>query len=231
MVSIICCTMRNSFMENVFSNYDRQSFKDKEMIIVLNHDDMNIDMWKKESRKYANVKIYQVPESYELGKCLNYGIKKAKYDIIAKFDDDDYYAPDYLVESLSALEKIGAPIVGKKTSYLYFEDEQALMLFRKEEENKYCGKVKGGTLVFRRSVWDVVKFDERRKYGSDAHFLRKCKKEGFKIYSVSKYNYVCIRRKDLDTHTQKRSIEMYMSSCEMICQTNDYVSLITKKNR
>ena len=229
MVSIICCTIRDRYMHNVFRNYNRQKVKKKEMIVVLNHDDMNARKWRRAARKYANVKIYQVPESYELGRCLNYGIRKAKYNIIAKFDDDDYYAPDYLAESLSAIKKRTASVVGKKTSYMYFEDQRALMLYRRNEENKYCGKLKGGTLVFRKSVWKKVKFDEKRKYGSDAHFLKKCKRKGFKLYSVSKSNYVCMRRKDTSTHTQKRSVKKFMSLCRMIRRTDDYASLISKR--
>ena len=105
MVSIICCTTRDQYIRNVFRNYKRQSYAKKEMIIVLNHDDMNIRMWKRKARKYRNVKIYKVPERYELGKCLNYGIRKAKYNILAKFDDDDYYAPDFLKETVTAIKK------------------------------------------------------------------------------------------------------------------------------
>ena len=231
MVSIICCTTRDQYIRNVFRNYKRQSYAKKEMIIVLNHDDMNIRMWKRKARKYRNVKIYKVPERYELGKCLNYGIRKAKYNILAKFDDDDYYAPDFLKETVTAVKKRKGDIVGKKTSFMYFEDKKALMLYRKGSQFKRCGKLKGGTLVFRRKVWRKVKFAENRKYGSDAHFLKDCKEEGFKIYSVSKYNYVCMRRKDTSTHTQKRSAKKFMYLCKKIRHTRRFIPYITKKIR
>ena len=114
---------------------------------------------------------------------------------------------------------------------MYFEDKKALMLYRKGSQFKRCGKLKGGTLVFRRKVWRKVKFAENRKYGSDAHFLKDCKEEGFKIYSVSKYNYVCMRRKDTSTHTQKRSAKKFMYLCKKIRHTRRFIPYITKKIR
>ncbi|GGF98737.1 glycosyltransferase [Paenibacillus abyssi] len=228
MVSIICCTMRNSFMENIFSNYERQSVKKKEMIIVLNRDNMDLKKWKRKAKEYKNIRVYQVSENEKLGKCLNYGIKKAKYDIIAKFDDDDYYAPDYLTESVDTIKKLKVPVVGKHTSYIYFEGKKALMLFREGGEYRHRSKVKGGTLVFKREVWDKVQFDEDQQNGSDSDFLRRCKRNGFKIYSVSKHNYVCFRRENIKSHTQKTSTEEYMARCKLIERTRNYIPIITK---
>jgi len=229
LVSIICCTMRPYYMENIFDNYDRQEYEDKQLIVILNRDDMDIQQWRAKAREYKNVKIYRVSEKHRLGKCLNYGIRKAKYDILAKFDDDDYYAPHYLTEAMEALSNKRVSVVGKYTSFVYFEEKNALMLYRKGGEKKYRRKVKGGTLVFRRSVWEKVKFDEDRANGCDVKFLRTCKNKRIRVYSVSRYNYVCVRRKDISTHTQKTGTKKYMRRCEMICRTRDYIPHISKK--
>jgi len=228
MVSIICCTMRSSYMDNIFNNYERQEFGKKEMIIILNSDDMDIGLWETKARRYANVSVYQVSEKHKLGRCLNEGIAKAKYDIIAKFDDDDYYAPHYLLEAVDQLKKSDASIIGKHTTYVYFEQIEALMLYREGREHKYRNKVKGGTLVFKRSVWDHVKFSERKEFGSDTSFLNRCKRKGYLIYSVSKYNYVCIRRADINSHTQKISMEALLAKCILISHTHNFVPFITK---
>lgn len=221
--------MRPTFMRSIFHNYERQQSVEKEMIIILNKDDMNVRRWRRKARRYNNVRVYQVPEKYTLGKCMNYGIRRAKYDIIAKFDDDDYYAPDFLKESIDAMKRKRAKIIGKHTSYVYFEKEKALMLLRKGNEKKYAGKVKGGTLVFRKSVWDRVKFSEKRVRGSDVSFMKHAKLKGYKIYSVSKHNYVCVRREDTSTHTQKTKAKKYMARCKLICHTENYIPFITKR--
>ena len=100
MVSLIACTIRTNMMNNIFENFSRQNWKEKELIIILNNDKMDIEKWKEKAADYENVTIYQLPQEKTLGNCLNFGIEKAKYDIVAKFDDDDYYSPYYLTEAM-----------------------------------------------------------------------------------------------------------------------------------
>lgn len=230
MISIITCTIRDSFMDNVFNNYDNQKLKRKELIIVLNRNDMDINRWKKRAKRYKNVFIYRVDEKYNIGKCLNYGIEKSNYDIIAKFDDDNYYGPGYLKEALDILNNNRkVSVVGKHSAYVYFEETKALMLYREGGENKYKRRVKGGTFVFKRSVWRKIKFNEELRQNSDVDFLKRCKTKGHKIYSVSKYNYVCIRRADTNSHTQKLSTNDYMNKCKLVTYTKNFLPIITKK--
>src|SRR5699024_408556 len=57
-------------------------------------------------------------------------IPKAKYHYIAKFDDDDYYAPSYLQTSWDIFMKYPeADIVGKSSVYFYFQEQRLLCLF------------------------------------------------------------------------------------------------------
>ncbi|KGM46290.1 glycosyl transferase family 2, partial [Neobacillus niacini] len=100
MISIITCTVREHLISNIIDNYTTQLFQDKELIIILNHDGLDINLVKSSIGSVKGVTIYQLPQNYTLGECLNYGIEKAKYDVIAKFDDDDYYGPEYLTEAM-----------------------------------------------------------------------------------------------------------------------------------
>jgi glycosyltransferase involved in cell wall biosynthesis len=233
LVSIIACTEKPSYMNNIFANYARQSYQHKELIIVLNRDDMDIRKWIRKARQYKNVSICRVPQKYQLGKCLNYGIQRAKHSVIAKLDDDDYYGSYYLQESINKMHRQRVSVIGKHACFIYFEAKKALMLYRGGGQNQYrAGRganVKGGTLMFRKSVWNKVKFNERKLHGSDVAFLADCRRRGYKIYSVSKYNYVCVRRKNVHSHTQKTSTAEYMARCKLVKFTNRYIPLVTKK--
>ncbi len=101
---------------------------EKELIIILNKDDMDIEMWKERSKGNENVSIYQLPEEKTLGECLNFGIEKARYNIVAKFDDDDYYSPYYLTEAMQIFLTTDAQVVGKGKAFMYFEKEKLLTL-------------------------------------------------------------------------------------------------------
>ncbi|WP_164779494.1 glycosyltransferase family 2 protein [Paenibacillus kobensis] len=224
MITVIACTMRSSFINNVFDNYDRQLYKDKQMIIILNNDNMDIEAYRQRASQYPGneVRVFKLPQNYKLGKCLNYAINLAKNGIIAKFDDDDYYGPKFLREAARAIKSGKAPIVGKHTAFLYFKAKQALMVFRSGGEWKYLRGIKGGTLVFRKSVWKRIPFPENREVGTDSSWLHRCNRRGIRIYSVSKRHYVCIRRTDYNSHTQKTSTRRYMSHCKLVRKTKYY---------
>ncbi|NBD27337.1 glycosyltransferase family 2 protein [Paenibacillus glycinis] len=221
MITVIACTMRPAFIDNVFENYDRQLWKNKQMIIVLNNDSMDIEQYQQRASQYPEneVRVFQLPQKYMLGRCLNYAINLAENGLIAKFDDDDYYGPKFLREAARAIKRGKASIAGKHTAYLYFNATRALMVFRRGGEWKYKRSVKGGTLVFRKSVWRRVKFSEYRKSGSDSNWLGRCLRRGYRIYSLSKRHYVCIRRKNYNSHTQKKSTRRYMSHCRLVRRT------------
>ncbi|MFH4090338.1 glycosyltransferase, partial [Acinetobacter baumannii] len=84
-----------------------------EKIIILNNDSMNIKQWEKRFEKLKNTRIFKVDEKSSLGACLNFAVGKATGEIIAKMDDDDYYAPNYLKDMVMSFEYTDASIVGK----------------------------------------------------------------------------------------------------------------------
>ena len=140
MVSLIASTIRDKMMNNIFENFYRQKWEEKELIIILNNDDMDIEMGKKRSKVNENVTIYQLPEEKTLGECLNFGIEKARYNIVAKFDDDDYYSPYYLTEAMRIFLTTDAQVVGKGKAFMYFEKQKLLTLRKLGNENK-AGRV------------------------------------------------------------------------------------------
>lgn len=199
-VSIITCTKRPQYLDNMFDNYHRQLWKRKELIIILNNDKMKLETYKNKAAKYKNVSVFQLPEETSLGKCLNFAVRKAKYSYIAKFDDDDYYAPSYISESIQALQKTGADIVGKRAHFMYLKGSKVLILRNHQDENKFVSIVPGATLVIRRKVFEKVLFPDQNR-GEDDKFCLKSKAKGFKIFSSNKYHFAAIRRKNSQNHT------------------------------
>ncbi len=220
-VSIITCTNKLIFMENIFTNYDRQQYEDKELIIVLNNDRLDLREWKDEAKKHMNVSVFQVAEDEPLGTCLNFAVDKASLAYIAKFDDDDYYALSYLEDLMLAFDYSNAHIVGKGTHYVYFERTGASALRNPGNEHQYTRWVAGGTMVIEREVFNEVKFSPRQP-GTDSQFLKDCHQKGFRIYSADRFNFVHIRRSIPDLHTWKDE-ERLLAVCERVTyHTDDY---------
>ncbi|WP_340017005.1 glycosyltransferase [Paenibacillus sp. FSL K6-1318] len=227
-VSIVVCTNRPQFFDNILQNYSRQRYQSKELIIVLNHDRMNLGLYQNRVRNLANVHVYQVPESISLGQSLNAGITRARFALIAKFDDDDYYSPYYLTEQVRELRRTKSDIVGKHSCLVYLGASKTLLVRSPAEKNKPVEFVQGGTLLFKREVLKKVRFTDR-SIGEDVTFLRQCRKRGFKAYATSPYNYVYHRRQNKKSHTWRADDSFYLEGSTKLAVTEDFRPFANKK--
>ncbi|WP_043934158.1 glycosyltransferase [Bacillus sp. EB01] len=229
MVSLIACTIRDIMMDNIFENFDRQLWADKELIIILNNDNMELNKWKERAQNYPNVSVYQLREEKTLGECLNFGIEKAKFDHVAKIDDDDYYSPYYLTEAMEIFDTTDAQLVGKGKSFMYFEEKKLLTIRQLGSENK-PGKssLKGGTLIFKKELYPNLKFPSRKGSGTDSKFVKRCKENNVRIHTTSRYNYVYLRRSDSNSHTFSRSNKALIKRSKVIGKVKNYIPKITK---
>lgn len=220
-VSIIACTNKPQFIDNIFMNYQNQLWPKKELIIILNSDQLDINQWTAKASEYGNVTVFQLPETTSLGGCLNFGVNQSKYQFIAKFDDDDFYSPYYLSSSIRAFRRTKADIVGRRSYFTYFEEDKALFVRFPGRENSYRRYIAGGTIMFRRRVFNRVQFADI-SIGEDFTFLDACRRRGYKIYATNRFNYVYIRRTDLANHTWKADKRYLRRTGRFIAQTDNF---------
>jgi cellulose synthase/poly-beta-1,6-N-acetylglucosamine synthase-like glycosyltransferase len=226
-VSIVTCTNKLIYMDNIFANYERQDYAEKELIIVLNNNQLSIRDWEQEAGKHSNVRVYQLDEGKRLGACLNFGVEKAALNYVAKFDDDDHYAPAYLQDMVSAFDYSGADIVGKHAHYVYFENGQILATQSPSKEQCFTSLVAGPTMIIKREVFKKVKFNPDKARGEDTQFLRDSIARGFKVYSADRFNFVRMRRAQADLHTWTKSDEEQLAYCEVVSFVKDYATHVT----
>lgn len=227
-VSIVTSTNRPEFFMNILNNYYNQSYPNKELIIVINKDSMNLNKYRKKALAYSNVSVYKVPEKKSLGQSLNYGVSKTKLPLIAKFDDDDYYSPYYLLEQVKALIRTRSDIVGKHACLVYLAASKKLIIRSPKEKNKPITFVQGGTILFRRHIRRKVRFADR-SVGEDVRFMKDCRKKGYKAYATSPFNYVYIRRKNKKSHTWRANDNFYLAGSLPLAVTKHYRTIATKK--
>ncbi len=222
-VSIITSTNNPNSLKNVLENYKRQDFTEKELIIIINNNDINIEDWRSKLDGKNAIRIFKLDENISLGKCLNYGVSKSKYNCIAKFDDDDYYGPNYLTEAISGFKISKARVVGKGTTIVYFVKSKTLALRDPGLEWRFINFANGSTLVIKKSVFNRVKFRDMSA-AEDVHFCRDCLKSGIRIYSTSRYNHVYMRYPSKNKHTWKISDnELLQKYCRFLKHTEDYI--------
>lgn len=214
-VSVITVTKRFNCISNVYKNYNNQNIKEKELIIVINKDDINFNEYYEYFSILTNVYVYVKPESTTLGECLNFATTKAKFNIIAKFDDDDYYGPFYLNECINILNSDSIDVVGKIKPYYYLAKYKSLYVYNKGIENNYSETVMGSTLCFKKSILEKIQFKSVR-YREDFLFNRDCLENNFKIYASSRNNHIVYKFCDNNLHTWQCDIDYLIKSCTLI---------------
>lgn len=220
-VSIITCTHMNRYMDNIFNNYARQSYNHKELILVLNHCALNLGDWVEKSKPYPDVRIYTLPEGTPVGTCMNFAVQQSRCEYIANFDHDDYYGKKYLDDYMEVAPGSDAGLFGKKSHYIYLEENGLLALMHPNQENMYVDYVDGPTMFFRKSITNQVRFIDSNT--SDCDFSWSCKAHGIKIYSVNRFHFAYIRKPNVNLHTWKiPNDELVATYCQPIGNVSDF---------
>ena len=214
-VTVITCTRRPDSLNNIFENYNRQNQKVKELIIILHDNSMDQNKWGEEGNRYEHVRIFKLDEDISLGKCLNFAAARATFNIIAKFDDDDYYGPKYLSDSIKAFYEVEADVIGKLTSYVYFQKEQILAIRHQGNENSYVKRIDGPSIIFKKSVLSKVRFRDISR-GEDNWFCQDCLNRGIKIYSVNRFHHIYMRHPNNEEHTWSIENEKLLKMCRIV---------------
>lgn len=225
-VTIITPTNKIDNQQNIIVNFLRQTVKNKELIIILNNNELlNLKEWTDYVRKYENIRVFQIDEPVTIGACLNFGIKQATGAFIARFDDDDFYGPQYLEESLLYFQTTEASVVGKMAHFTYFEAIRQLAVCFPGMGSKYSDFLTGGTHLVRRDVFEKVQYPDK-SVAEDYYFNGECMKAGFRLYSADMFNFVRFRRGNKDLHTWKIEDQEFLSLyCQALTVTEDPIQV------
>lgn len=213
--SIITVTKRKECIKNLIENYTRQSMVNKELIVIINNDNMSIKDFYKYKKECKGICIHKVPQSTTLGECINIACKECKGNYIAKFDDDDYYGKFYLKEAYDVLKNNKYSIVGKYKIFYYLEEFKLLGETKNNDEYKIVESIKGSTICFKKEILKHVRF-RTMNCGEDITFIRECKDNGYKIYATSKFNHIVYRSKDYNNHTWKENSSYFINQVNIV---------------
>lgn len=192
-VSVICSTNRDAVLDHLLSQVAGQTYENIELL-VLGHGLEIANGFKQRARRSGinSVTVLHGDASQSLGECLNMLVSEATGEIIAKFDDDDYYLPNYLRDQVNTLINMNADLVGKGSIYFYLPDSEVIARRWKHQEHLWRNFVSGATFVGWREVFLETPFADRTR-GEDSDFLLRLERKGRKVYSADSFNYLCIR--------------------------------------
>ena len=129
--------------------FHQQDYPSRELIVIDDGDDPVEDL----VGRAEGVRYFRLPGRKSIGAKRNFGCEQARGDIIAHWDDDDWYAPDRLRYQVGPIVAGVADITGLDSGPVLDVTTASFWTTRHDLHRRmFAGNVHGGTLVFRRQL-------------------------------------------------------------------------------
>jgi O-antigen biosynthesis protein len=152
--ALVSCVMatrnRPQFVRRALNSFARQTYTPSELIVVDDSDDPVEHLCDAPSVRYIR-RQGRMP----LGAKMNLGIEQAAGDYIVKWDDDDWYHPEFNATMLQALLGSANPnrTLAACGCFLVFIAGETTSL-----RSTKRGLTAGGTFTFTKDLWRVTRF-------------------------------------------------------------------------
>lgn len=179
---LISCIMptqgRPEYVLHSIQLFLRQDYPHKELIII---DDDNQDLTDRLPLD-SRLRYLHLPAGTSIGAKRNKACELAKGEIIAQWDDDDWYSPDRLSVQAAPL-LVGQADISALTAHIFFDLPTWKFWTCTPELHRrlFVRDVHGGTLVFWRKIWQHVVRYPNRSLAEDAIFLDHAIRRGARL--------------------------------------------------
>ncbi|WP_082036085.1 glycosyltransferase family 2 protein [Pedobacter lusitanus] len=154
----ISCIMptadRENFIPLAVGYFLNQDYRDVELIIVDDGKKSVKDMLPDHRR----IRYFYVEPLGSIGNKRNFACDKAKGEIIMHWDDDDWYAYDWISRQLEVLENCNADICGLND--ITFFSPLTGKYWRHTDQNKDRPYIAGATMAYRKKFWEKHPFKD-----------------------------------------------------------------------
>ncbi|WP_462420192.1 glycosyltransferase [Salinicoccus sp. Marseille-QA3877] len=200
-VSVITSTKRKWTINEYIERINKQRHVDIQVILLTHGFELSVEEQQNIVEK-ANfeIKIINEDSSVIFGVCLNKCIDYATKEYFAKIDDDDFYYPNYLLDSWISQNYSNADIVGIYSQFVYLESEDLTIQRFKSHKNRYSEYVAGATIFCETELIKKYMFSEIPK-AVDSDLLRRVLSKNGKIYCGHPYEFCIFRADDKTAHT------------------------------
>jgi glycosyltransferase involved in cell wall biosynthesis len=179
---LISCIMptfnRRAFIPLTIQHFLAQDYPNKELIIVDDGDDAIGDL----VTDIPNVRYIRLNQRATIGAKRNRACREARGELIAQWDDDDWYAPDRLSYQARPILAGEADLTGLENTYLLELPTGRFWTTQHQLHQKmFVGDVHGGTLVFRKDVLDNHLRYPEVNLAEDAGLLKQALRRGKRL--------------------------------------------------
>jgi len=213
--SLITPTYRKDMLRRCMQTFEACTYPNKELVLVFNgnelpsHEDLGLEAAR------PDVVIAHVPRDLFAGETLNMGHLHSSGEYCFRVDDDDYYAPNYILDMVLLARSIDAGLFGKPSAPLIFEGEDTVYL-RKDSTPLVIAPLhllqSGQTWIGGNSISGSSEFFHAHGYSSQSYgaadtdlILNLPEGTDAVIALMDQFNMAAERRADVSSHTWKNS--------------------------
>lgn len=167
---LVSCIMptadRRQFVPLAVEYFLRQDYPHKELIVVDDGADSVADLMPDDER----VRYFRLEGRQTIGEKRNFACEQSRGELIAHWDDDDWYAPHRLSYQIAELLGGRADACGINLLFFYDAGRRAAWKYAYPARQKIW--MAGSSLCYTRAFWESNRF-EHVNVGEDARFVWK----------------------------------------------------------
>ena len=178
---LVSCIMptanRAKYIPLAIHNFLVQDYPNTELIIIDDGKESVVSLIPEDSR----IKYYYSASIGTIGKKRNYACERTAGEIIMHWDDDDWYAPDWISRQVEFLLESEADMCGVEHVHFYSPITDTFWLGTAKYRNHgYRPQwLSGATLAYWRTFWEKHPFEDKNT-GEDDSFITK---HGANVYA------------------------------------------------
>jgi O-antigen biosynthesis protein len=182
---LVSCIMptrgRPDFVRQAVRYFQRQDYPNTELLIIEDGTSELADALPQDSR----IRLIAIDTTRSIGALRNIACQHARGEIIVQWDDDDWHGPLRLSRQVAPIRSGAADITALRDAVMFDLQRWEFWKFSAElHKRMFVRDVHGGTLAFRRSVWERMARYPDRSLAEDAAFLDKSIRGGARLQAI-----------------------------------------------
>jgi len=179
---LVSCIMptfnRRAFMPQALEYFKRQDYPNRELIIVDDGNDPIGDL----TRDVPGIQYFHLPSRKSIGAKRNLACARARGEIIAHWDDDDWYSTDRLRYQVMPIIAGTADMTGLENAFvLQLPTGEFWTTNSQLHRQLFVGNVHGGTLVYRKELLKQGLRYPEINLAEDAYLLHYAVRRGMRL--------------------------------------------------
>jgi glycosyltransferase involved in cell wall biosynthesis len=168
---LVSCIMptanRHKFIPLTLQYFFAQDYPNKELIVIDDGSESVADL----IPQHPQVHYYYTQPLGTIGVKRNFAINKALGEIIMHWDDDDYYASDWITRQINTINETGADLTGLNRVFFYSPAVNKTWMY--EDIDDLRPWICGATMSYKKTLWENHPFVDLQ-VGEDYDFVWNC---------------------------------------------------------